>query len=110
MNDTKLTPTEWSTIEDKQQFINQFKKFVLSDFSDSEFPKWFYKRLSMCFGFIAHYNQAGFYDTYFTCATDISVFLLAVMKYPCYGDPAYTYSDAEKIIQKWLKTEYFCYE
>lgn len=96
------TATQFSTAEDKQKFENQFKKFVSNGFRKSHFPKWFYERLSMCFGNIAHYNQSGFYSTYFEDSEGFTQFIDNCVDYGCYGDPAYTYSDVEKVLKSWL--------
>jgi len=98
-----FTATQWDTADQKVKFAEQFKKFVESDFAWEKFPKWFYERLSMTFGHIAHYNQQGFYDTYFTCTQNKVYFLQETMKYPCYGSPEFTYSDVEKKIIDWLR-------
>jgi hypothetical protein len=100
---SRFTPTNWDTAEDKAKFVQQFKAFVLSDFSDKKFPKWFYTRLSMTFGHIAHFNQGGFFGTFFCSAQDRVMFLRQTLAYGCYGDPKFTYGDAEREIQEWLR-------
>jgi len=102
------TATKWDTPEDKARFEKQFKTFALRGFLMKDFPNTFYTRLSMCFGFIAHYDRSGFYSTYFTQPADTVEFLKAVLEHPCYGDPAWTYSDVERAIQEWLKTTGVC--
>ena len=64
-NASQFTATQHSTAEDKAKFANQFVKFVQSDFRSKEFPIWFYQRLSMTFGHIAHYDRGGFFHTFF---------------------------------------------
>ena len=108
------TPTEFSTSEDKAKFVKHFINFVKKDFPISMFNKKFYNRLSMTFGHIAHYNQGGFYDTFFTNTSDKVNFLKQTINFPCYGDAHYTFSDAEKeiirqlgemnVLQKYIKT------
>lgn len=100
-----LTATQWSTTKDKIRFANQFVKFVESGYSSTQFPKWFYARLSMCFGFIAHYNRGGFYEFYFEENEEGNrqEAIDQVINYPCYGNPAYTFSDIEKQIQLWYR-------
>lgn len=107
---SKLTATEWSTVKDKIKFAEQFVRFVESDYSPTQFPKWFYTRLSMCFGFIAHYNQRGFYETYFYkdsfgSMSNLQTFKDSVINYSCYGSPEFTYSDIESQIRAWYKTK-----
>jgi len=96
------TPTQWATTEDKEKFIHQFKKFVESGFELKHFPKWFYNRLSNCFGHIAHYNQGGFYETFFTTTRDKIRFLELCSQWPCYGQPEFTFCDCERELQDWL--------
>jgi len=95
------TATEFSTTADKQRFERQFKRFVERGFRREDFPKTFYQRLSNCFGFIAHYNVHGFYETYFTTPEGKVDFLLAVTR-TVYGDPAFTFSDVEREVQSWV--------
>ncbi len=98
----KLTPTEWDSAEQKAKFIRQFVRFVESDFKQSLFVKWFYTRVSNTFGHIAHYNQGGFYATWFTTTRDKLRFLLRTAEYGCYGEPEFTYCDAERAIKAWV--------
>lgn len=100
------TPTKYEKQPgEKEKFAKQFKKFVESDFAFSKFPKWFYTRLSMTFGHIAHYNQHGFYATFFKSTRGKAEFLKQTLMYGCYGDPEYTYSDVEKDLQDWVRSE-----
>ncbi len=100
-----FTPTKWSSVDDKEKFYNHFIKFVGKDFPPGLFHKWFYKRLSMCFGFIAHYNSYGFSETFFRSTRDKLEFIKKILTYPCYGDPVFTYSDVEKELKNWLIQE-----
>lgn len=100
------TATEWDTVEDKVKFEKHFKRFVMSGFKRTLFYKWFYIQLSMTFGHIAHYNKSGFYDHFFTTANGKREFLAQCYQHPCYGDPAYTYSDVEKTIHVWMDVEH----
>jgi hypothetical protein len=99
------TPTKFSTAQDKEKFYKQFQKFVESDFARSKFPKWFYTRLSMTFGHIAHYDQHGFYGEFFTSTKGKAEFLKQTLLHGCYGDPAFTYSDVEKDLQAWVREQ-----
>ena len=101
-NASQFVPTKYSTAEEKAKFANQFVKFVDNGCQLKHFPKWFYRRLSMTFGHIAHYNLEGFYDTWFCHPSSLWNFIQHTLGYPCYGDPEYTYSDVEKAIQEWL--------
>lgn len=99
----RFTPTKWDTADKKAIFGKQFIKFVQSDFARSKFPKTFYQRLSMTFGHIAHFNQGGFFETFFTTTEGKVRFLSMTLAHPCYGDPAWTYSDVERALQTWLR-------
>ena len=99
----QFIPTRFDSAEQKAEFANQFVSFVKSDFSRGKFPKWFYNRLSMTFGHIAHYNQSGFYSTFFEDTAGKKRFIEQSLGHPCYGDPEFTYCDAEQVLIKWLK-------
>jgi hypothetical protein len=101
---SQFTPTQWDTAKDKASFANQFMRFVQSDFTAQHFTDKFYRRLSNTFGHIAHYNRAGFWAEFFTTTADKVRFLEQTLAHPCYGDPAWTYSDVEKALQGWLRT------
>ena len=102
---SQFTPTQWSTAQDKAAFAKQFVRLVQSDFAAKHFTDKFYRRLSNTFGHIAHYNRAGFWDTFFTTTADKVGFLEQTVQYPCYGDPVWTYSDVERAIRVWLEAE-----
>jgi hypothetical protein len=102
---THFTPTQWDTAEDKVRFATQFVRFVESDFAAKHFTDKFYRRLSNTFGHIAHYNRGGFWDTFFTTSADKVQFLEQTLQHPCYGDPAWTYSDVERALQAWLRAD-----
>ena len=98
-----FTPTQFDTVEDKEEFCEQFKSFVMEGFKRTHFHKSFYIKLSHTFGMIAHYNLRGFYDTFFETQNGKAEFLHQCLTWPCCGDPAFTYSDVEKYLQKWLQ-------
>lgn len=99
----RFTPTKWDSSDKKATFAKQFIRFVESDFARSKFPKTFYQRLSMTFSMIAHFNQHGFFETFFTTTEGKVRFLRMTLAHPCYGDPAWTYSDVERALQTWLR-------
>ena len=94
----QFVPTEWSTAEDKARFANHFLRFVESGFAESLFPQWFYKRLSMTFGHIAHYDRGGFFGTFFASAAGKVRFLRVTVHHSFHGDPKFTYSDVERAV------------
>ncbi len=96
------TPTKWNTAEDKAKFVEHFMKFVEKDFPQRLFTKKFYARLSNTFGHIAHYNDLGFWETFFTTTADKIRFLEMTLNANCCGDPEYTFCDAEREIQRRL--------
>jgi hypothetical protein len=98
----KFAATKWESPEKKAPFARHFIRFVESDFTWDKFAHTFYVRLPMTFGHIGHYNRAGFYETFFTTTADKVRFLRLTLAHPCYGDPAYTYSDVERALQSWL--------
>ena len=101
-NSSQFTPTKWDTNEQKAKFANHFVSFVESDFKRTKFPKWFYNRLSSCFGHIAHYDLLGFYSTFFENNKSKVEFLEHCLKGGGYGSPEFTYSDVERALQTWL--------
>lgn len=48
------------------KLVKAFKSFVSSGYKRHLFTKTLYKHLSLNVGFIAHYNQHGFFETYFS--------------------------------------------
>lgn len=98
----RFTPTKWDSSDKKATFAKQFIRFVQSDFAKSKFPNTFYQCLSLTFGHIAHFNQGGFFETFFTTIEGKVRFLRMTLAHPCYGDPAWTYSDVERALQTWL--------
>jgi len=99
----QFTPTKWDDAPTKAKFGNHLLRFIAEDFPETMFIQKFYQRLSNIFGHIAHYNRVGFWDGFFqTRATKID-FLDQTIRHPCYGDPAWTYSDVEIVISTRLK-------
>jgi len=75
-------------------------RFIESEWASALFTKSFYNRLSMCFGHIAHYCRSQFYDEWFSSLAAQLRFLKHTLRFPCYGDPEYTFSDVERAIQR----------
>ena len=93
-----FTATEFSSVNDKMKFYRHFIRFVESDFNENLFYKWFYTRLSLCFGHIAHYNKNGFYQEKFSNPERKVAFMANIARYPCYGQPDYTFCDVERAL------------
>ena len=72
---SEFVPTKFSSAQDKADFGNAFLHFIESEWARTTFSKSFYHRLSMCFSHIAHYDAAGFYETWFTSDADRLRFL-----------------------------------
>jgi len=102
---SQFTPTQWDTAQDKVRFAKQFVRFIQSNFAAGHFTDRFYRRLCSTFGNIAHYNRQGFWDEFFTTTADKVRFLEQTLQHPCYGDPAWTYSDVERALQAWLQAD-----
>ena len=100
---SEFVPTKFSSAQDKADFGNAFLHFIESEWARSAFSKSFYNRLSMCFGNIAHYNLATFYETWFTSDTDRLEFLRHSLQWPCWGDPEFTFCDVERAIQQEIR-------
>lgn len=106
----QFTPTEFDTAEDKARFANKLVRFVEAEFAPSHFPKWFYRRLMNTFGHIAHYNQGGFYSTWFSSPAHQLDWLEYIGKGGAYdmgGDPAFTHSDVERVVAEWVQRSGF---
>jgi hypothetical protein len=97
---SEFTATKFSTAADKAEFGNTLLRFIETEWAPAHFTKSFYNRLSMCFGHIAHYNRAQFYEEWFSSLTAQVWFLKHTLRFPCYGDPEYTFSDVERAIQR----------
>jgi hypothetical protein len=95
-----FTATKFSTAADKAEFGNALLRFIESECAPALFTKSFYNRLSMCFSHIAHYNRTQFYEEWFSSLAAQVRFLKHTLRFPCYGDPEYTFSDVERAIQR----------
>jgi hypothetical protein len=97
---SEFVPTKFSTAQDKADFANTLLHLIESEWLLTVFTKSFYNRLSMCFGHIAHYNRTQFYEEWFSSLAAQVRFLNHTLRFPCYGDPEYTFSDVERAIQR----------
>ena len=100
---SEFVPTKFSTAQDKADFGNTFLHFIESEWVRTAFTKSFYNRLSMCFSHIAHFDAAGFYETWFTSDADRLRFLRHTLVWPCWGDPEFTFCDVERAIQQEIR-------
>lgn len=97
-----FSATQWDKPADKAVFANGICRFIAADFPRNLFTKKLYHRLSMCWGHIAHYNQESFYEHFFLDVDGKVAFLDETLNWSPCGDPAYTYSDVERAVQKRL--------
>lgn len=92
-------PTKWSTALDKAAFANHLLTFILSNFPERQFTHKFYNELMQHFGFIAHYDKAGFWAEYFTTSADSLRFIQELAGWACWGSPEHTFCDVESAIR-----------
>lgn len=102
---SQFTPTPWDSADDKAWFANHFVKFIRSACDEKYFTTKFYHRLSCTFVHIAHYDKDGFWNDFFTSFPDMIQFFEWTLHHTCYGDPATTYSDVERVLQEWLRAD-----
>jgi len=100
---SEFVPTKFSSAADKADFGNALLHFLDADCPQELFTKKLYQRLSMTFGHIAHYDRVGFYDTWFTRARHRAAFVEKTLRWPCHGDPEFTFSDVEHAIQQVMR-------
>jgi hypothetical protein len=91
--------SKFSTADEKADFANKLMAFIESGLEERKFTKALFRRLSLTYAFLAHYDHAGFMAEYFTRTEDKARFLEQIATHPCYGDPKHTYSDVEKAIK-----------
>ena len=95
-----FTATKFSTSAEKAEFGNTLLRFIESEWVPALFTKSFYNRLSMSFGHIAHYCRSQFYEEWFSSLAAQVRFLKHTLRFPCYGDPEFTFSDVERAVQR----------
>ena len=70
-----MKSTKFMSADDKEKVLQDWQRFIESDFSQTRFTKVLYNHLIQHCSFIAHYNQAGFYGTYFEDPEDTMKFI-----------------------------------
>lgn len=100
----EFTATQWDSSEVKAKFANGLSRFIAADFKESLFTKDLYRRLSMCWRHIAHYNREGFFSEFFLDQRGKVDFLEQTLAWHCFGDPEYTYSDVERAVNARLRS------
>ena len=97
---SEFVATKFSSTAEKAEFGNALLKFLDADCAPGLFTNRLYQRLSMTFGHIAHYSRFQFYDEWFASLSAQIRFLEHTLRFPCYGDPEFTFSDVESEIQR----------
>jgi hypothetical protein len=98
-----FTATKFDSAEEKAKVLTALKKFIKAGTPEERFTKKLYHHLSLHFSHIAHTNEIGFFDTWFSTPYKRLAFLKKHRDSIIYGDPAYTWSDVQKALQEWLK-------
>ena len=93
-----FTATRFATAADKAAFGDMLMGFIVADFPAGGWNDKLYRRLSNCFGHIAHCDRGGFYQTWFADTPGKVRFLHHTLRsVPC-GDPQWTWCDIERAI------------
>lgn len=100
--ENQFTATEWATAKEKARMANMFARFIADGCPAEKFTQPLYKRLSMMFGHIAHYNCEGFRATWFSNPAQVNLFIEHLTNAGCYGQPEYTWCDVEKALKSWV--------
>jgi hypothetical protein len=103
----RFAPTQHDSAAAKARFANHYVRFVATGFDRALFQPWFYRRLSMSFGHIAHRNLDGFYNSWFERTFDQYVFVERALRCRCFGDPAFTYCDVEAALRSGFRPSAF---
>jgi len=71
----KFKDAQFMSAEDKAKVLKHWTTFINNGMQWTHFTKRIYDHLHLHCSFIAHYNQLGFYDTYFEQPDSICRFL-----------------------------------
>jgi hypothetical protein len=66
---------QFQSAAEKAKVFKDWKRFIEADFNKAKFTKRLYNHLIQHCSFIAHYNQGGFYSTYFEDPEDTLKFM-----------------------------------
>ena len=89
--------------ETKAWLAVHFLRFASSDFPKHHFTDRFHRQVMHTFGFVAHYDRAGFWSEYFTTTAGKIEFIGQVVHHPCHGDAARSFSDVGREIGRRLR-------
>jgi hypothetical protein len=70
-----MKSTKFMSAEEKEKVLKDWQRFIENDFDKAKFTKRLYNHLIQHCSFIAHYNQGGFYGTYFEDPEDTMKFI-----------------------------------
>jgi len=73
--DYQFTDTEFMTAQEKATVLRAWTRFLRGGLREEQFTKALYYHLSQHCSFIAHYDRAGFYATYFVRPETVRDFL-----------------------------------
>lgn len=99
MTETNFKSVKFMTAEEKEKVLKNWKQFIKNDFKEKFFTKRLYNHLTLHCSFIAHYDQAGFYSTYFRNAED-------TLRFVRQFDEDLNYSSAEYGMDYWIKGDF----
>lgn len=105
LDPSALTATPWDDPHAKARMGDAILSFIARGMPRSGFTKALYRRLSMMFGFIACYNQQGFWDTHFETTDARAAFLEQIVRWPCWGAPDATWCDVEREIATRIRAQ-----
>lgn len=99
----QFTATHFDTAAEKATAMEQLARFAEAGFPRKAFTKRLYHHLNLhLFHHIAHYNIDGFYDVWFSTLARQADWVNYALHARAYGEPAWTWSDAEEAFQGWL--------
>lgn len=99
---SQFKSTKWTSADEKAKRANELLKFLAAGCPRNRFTKGLYHMCSNTFGHIAHYNIHGFYDTWFSSPARRDAYVRHCINARVYGDPEWTWSDVEKVLQPLL--------
>ena len=88
---------------ERQKFLAEFKEYAVAGFPWCGFRESLYQPLTNMFGHIAHYNNRGFWTTWFSTPGYQQQWLIRVQNWKVYGDPRYCWSDVETDLRDWVR-------
>ncbi|MBA7601173.1 hypothetical protein ES703_08240 [subsurface metagenome] len=97
--ETNFKTVEFMTAEEKIKVLRAWKQFIKNDFKEKFFTKRLYNHLTLHCSFIAHYDKAGFYSTYFTNPESTTKFIRQF-------DKDFDYMSTEYGMNYWIKGDF----